>query len=81
MNDFSEQGSEAPLTMNPFFSMLLQQFLSYIVSHADEIVEALMDLLGDETTPEDNAALESFRSDPSQETLNAAVQQVSKNPG
>lgn len=74
---FSEEGSDTPAQLNPFFLVVLEQFLTYIAEHADEIVQALLDLLGDsEQDEEQQEVFASLRSTPNKETLACAVAKV-----
>lgn len=71
--------TNVPVTMNPFMNALLQQLLTYITMHAEEIIALLLGLITGEVPNAVKNAVHSFRVNPNQDTLNNLVQRMTEN--
>lgn len=67
-----------PVTMNPFMEAILQQLMTYVLSHVEEVIAMLTKFIVGRLTPEMETAQKAFRATPSEATLNALIDSLAK---
>lgn len=64
--------------MNAFFAIFIEQIITYVKEHIDEIIDALLKLLTGEPTDEVTKAEAALRANTTEATFNAFVESLSR---
>lgn len=64
--------------LSPFMAIFIQQFLTYVSTHVDEIIALLLSLINGEPSEELKTAIAAYKKHPSEATLNTVVNKITE---